>query len=210
MATTTPREPEPFDGPPWSGDVLVPGLPEAFDEPHNARLRLAVGRQQVDTPDDSNSFYATCQAPAPSDSTQRITVAVRREVVDTLRDAQLWTVAAQLFGIVLEELENASHLFQGLTRPLFDGDDVNADQQVLIYVIRPDHDAIWQPAEGGFPMLGPPPHKRVFVVLVKPIPENPSGIFGIAEHWNWVEEDPLRDGLPVSFGKRYTKKLWSR
>jgi len=128
----------------------------------------------------------------------------------------LRTTIAQYYGLVQDYLSSAVHLFQGLKRPLMDGNDKKADKSVLVYSWRPETDFIWtgSPFDGRLCQMVPP-EGRVFVVLVRPEtnPADYSGVgrvLGSIEKWNWVKEDPFLPSAPVEWKQRYDKKLWSR
>jgi hypothetical protein len=128
----------------------------------------------------------------------------------------LATYIAQYYGVVQDCMLNAVHLFRGLKRPLMDGDDEDADKNVLVFSWRPDADFVWEGSRfDGHVSERIPPLGRVFVVLVRPESQLISypgvgTVFGSIEKWNWVKEDPSLAGAPVDWNQRYDKKLWSR
>jgi hypothetical protein len=127
----------------------------------------------------------------------------------------LRTTVAQYYGLVQDYLLSAVHLFQGLKRPLMDGNDKEADKSVLVYSWRPETDFIWtgSPFDGRVCQMVPP-SGRVFVVLVRPEPQpvdhpGVGRVVGSIEKWNWVKEDPSLSSAPVDWNQRYDRKLWS-
>ncbi len=128
----------------------------------------------------------------------------------------LATAIAQYHGLVQDYLLSAVHLFQGLKRPLMDGEDKNVDRNVLVYSWRSAVDFVWTGSrfEGRIVQMVPP-LGRVFVVLVRPelqAADYPGvgKVLGTIERWNWVKEDPDLPSAPIDWKQRYDKKLWSR
>ena len=134
--------------------------------------------------------------------------------VETFRRHVAWgmkTPMAQYYGIVQEGLLGVEHIFRGLNRDLSFGDDMNADENVLVYVWRPEYDYEWIGAPyGGIPEEKNPPDGKVFVVLAREEETNDYGVVGSIERWNWVREDPERSLLPVRAKQRYGKAMWSK
>jgi len=156
-------------------------------------------------------FYKVVSAPSPDSPTTTIRLGVRHETVEQYLNAQTLTTMAQLVDIVFDHLEDAVHLFRGLQRPLCDGEDMNADKNVLVYVIAPEFDVAWvHAADGGYAVKLEPPPNRVFVALVRMEEGLPDGVQGTIEHWNWVHADRFLKDAPVGHGKRYSEKVWSR
>lgn len=159
--------------------------------------------------EESTDFYTIIEAPDPDDRNKRVKLGVRHETVKQLKDAQLWTSMALLVDVVGHNLPFAAHVFRGLKRPLFDGKDMNADQDVVIYSFTPEEDVYWvNAADGGYSSRLPPPPGRTFVVLVKLEKGLPNGVVGTIEHWNWVHMDPILHDAPDKYGSRYSEKVW--
>lgn len=118
------------------------------------------------------------------------------------------TMVAQLYGNV-RDVRRAEHLFRGVKRPLMHGDDMNGDQDVLIYSWRPRYEYLWIGSQfNGSAAEVTPPGGRVFVVLVRQFKaQDTHGVLGTIEHWSWVEEGTL-PGTPVDCDERYASKLW--
>ena len=161
-------------------------------------------------PDSTGPYWDIVTALSP-DQEETIRFGVQYDTVKSVVREKLSTVVAQYYGIVQEGLQNASHLFRGLKRPLFHEGDSEADGSVLIYSWRPKVDYVW----AGSPYNGTPRPKsqvpgRVFVVLVRKTDQAEYNVVGNIEHWNWVEEDSKLENAPVDWPDRYIEKLWSR
>jgi hypothetical protein len=97
-----------------------------------------------------------------------------------------------------------------------DGDDKEADQNVLVYAWRPEIDYVWVGSQQDGRLLAKtPPGGLAFVVLIRlelePITYPDVGsVAGSIEKWNWVKEDPLVAHAPFDFRERYETRLWSR
>jgi hypothetical protein len=91
------------------------------------------------------------------------------------------------------------------------GDNMKADESVLVYTWRSPDDYEWAgtPQYGG-PQPVNPPADIVFVVLAREETPDENGVVGSIEHWNWVRADPNIPHAPVDSTERYGGKLWSR
>ena len=150
-----------------------------------------------------------CALPRHPDDTVRL--GIRNAVFQRLQEKVLATTIAQYYMLVRPELCQARQLFRGLQRDLMFGDDMNADQNILIYCWRPQRDYVWVGDQHSTTMPRPmtPPSNRVFVVLARPHTEpDENGVYGELLKWNWVDGDPT-DG-PTGRGGRYKEPLWSR
>lgn len=156
-------------------------------------------------------YFEFVDAPSPEDPSQTVKLGIRPFTFRRFVDLGFATGLAQYYGIVQDGLIVAEHAFRGLQRPLMLGDDMNADQTVVIYAWRPQFDCEWSgyPWDGNVVRLEPPPN-RVFVVLVREEPANEFGVSGSIEKWNWVAEDSELRGAPIEWQARYRERLWSR
>lgn len=124
---------------------------------------------------------------------------------------QSWLLG-QLYGVVAPGLIFARHVFQGLKREMFVGDNTTAakDKLALSWDAQRDAEAIGSAHDLKLRFCDAPPN-RVFVVYVSPnrmLQEFPD-LFGWAEHWTWVGADPSLSGAPVEWDTRYDRKVWS-
>jgi hypothetical protein len=148
-------------------------------------------------------------APSLTDPTSTIKLGVRPATFGQYADRGLNTSIAQYYGIVQGGLVSARHAFRGLNRPLALGNDMDADQSVVVYTWRSQNDYEWLGDRfNGNPVAMVPPQGRVFVVLVREVVV--EGICGSIERWNWIREDPGLPHAPVDWRLRYGEKLWSR
>ena len=91
------------------------------------------------------------------------------------------------------------------------GDDMRADESVLVYTWRSSVDFEWHGSrQDGLPVQMVPPAGRVFAVLVRREVPGESGCLGSIEKWNWITEDPRVPEAPIGWARRYDKSLWSR
>ena|ERR1035437_1610927 len=162
------------------------------------------------------SYVDIVKGRSPADPEQTVNLGLGEASFQRNLRFGLSTAIAQYYGMVQDCMFSAVHLFQGLKRPLMDGDDKNVDKSVLVYSWRPEADFVWagSPLDGrAIPKV--PPLGRVFVVLVRSEsqPADYPGvgtILGSIEKWNWVKEDSFLPKAPVDWKQRYEKKLWSR
>lgn len=109
------------------------------------------------------------EARSPSESDLIVKLGVRETCFQQLSKYALATTIAQYYGLVQDGLLNATHLFEGIKRPLMHGDDKNVDETVLVYSWRPAFDYQWEGYQNeGNAIKRIPPVGRVFVVLVRP------------------------------------------
>lgn len=162
----------------------------------------------VSSPAADNPYYQIIEAASPDDREKVVNLGVRHVTMQRATARHRRTLVAQYFGIV-RDVRHAQHLFQGLNRPLLDGDDMKGDQGVLIYSWRPTHDYLWIGSQfDGSAAQVTPPARRVFVVLARQYKEpDEHGVIGSIEHWTWVEEGTL-PGTPVDWNARYARKIW--
>lgn len=119
---------------------------------------------------------------------------------------------AQWLGLVAQGLVLAEHIFQGLKRPLCDGDDMEADKRKLAISWRPGLDFWWTETDrfdSGKLAFRDAPDEKVFVVNASPNRRKdqfPSVGFWI-ERWYWVRESNTLKGAPVDWENRYDRKL---
>src|SRR5690348_2948307 len=110
---------------------------------------------------------------SPSDPVLAVRLGLRQESLQQFVRHNLSTAVAQYYGIVQESLWEAVHAFRGLNRPLMHGQDMRADEHVVIYSWRPETDYVWIGGRfGGKPAAKDPPSNRVFAVLIREEPEN--------------------------------------
>lgn len=152
------------------------------------------------------------EAPSPLDPRRTVTLGIRRDTFQQYAKRGLLWAIAQYYGIVQDGLLQAHHCFRGLKRRLMLGDDMHADESVLIYTWRPTDDYEWNgTAQDGMPRpINPAPAGLVFAVLAREETPDENGVIGSIEHWNWVREDPNIPHAPVDWRERYGSNLWSR
>jgi hypothetical protein len=157
-------------------------------------------------------YHDVVEAPSPQDPATIVRLGVRKATFGSYAERSLASAIGQYFGVVQEGMVMARHVFRGLKRPLLLGENMNADENVLVYSWRSEIDAEWAGSRGeGHPeLISPPPVGRVFVVLVREEQPNEHGIIGSIERWNWIREDPALPHAPVDWEQRYGQKLWSR
>lgn len=116
----------------------------------------------------------------------------------------------QYHGLVQGGLLGARHLFRGVKRPFSLGDDMNADQKVLVYSWKPRWDWVCRGGRSGvYPVNLEPPEGYVFTVLVNQYDDVDSfGVSGSIEDFSWVKEDSRLAGAPVNYDTRYRERLW--
>jgi hypothetical protein len=119
---------------------------------------------------------------------------------------------AQLFGIVDQGIVLVEHVFQGLKRPLCDGEDMDADRLKLVFSWKPILDYCWLEAnrfDDSKLETRQAPVGKVFVVILSPNKVKdayPSTDFWI-ERWYWVRESNTLAKAPVGWEDRYDIKL---
>ena len=124
----------------------------------------------------------------------------------------LRTEIAQGYGIVVQGMILARHMFRDLKRNLYDGSDEDQGPNKLIYSWRPTWDCLWlgDRFSGRIERVSPPENK-VFVVIVTPNDSITVGTpAGWCVRWTWVDEDPLLKEAPIGWQKRYGEKIFTR
>ncbi|WP_223478394.1 hypothetical protein [Oricola indica] len=125
---------------------------------------------------------------------------------------QTWQVG-QMYGVVGTGMIFTQHVFRGLKRDMFVGDDRKADRsKYAVSWAAPNDVRFAEDAQGGYLEYYPAPEGCIFVVYIsinRMLVEFPD-IFGWAEHWTWVDEDPGKSGAPVEWADRYEELVWSR
>ncbi len=124
----------------------------------------------------------------------------------------LRTEIAQGYGIIVQGMIMARHVFRGLKRGVYDGSDENQGPKKLAYSWRPAYDCLWlgDKFSGRIERVNPP-KDRVFVVIVSPNSAvNVGTPAGWINRWNWVYEDELLKEAPIDWQKRYDRKIWTR
>lgn len=123
---------------------------------------------------------------------------------------------AQLYEIVIPGLILSKHLFQGVKRPLYCDNTINADESKLVFSRVPAFDVIINRGlTNGGPVIEkrPTPAGKTFVVIVSPNirhrTEYPT-IDGWLDRWNWVPEDSGLPEAPENWVDRYDKKIYTR
>lgn len=119
----------------------------------------------------------------------------------------------QMFGVMGPGLILARHVFKGLRREMFVGDDKRAASDKLALSWRPERDArLAGPKENPILEFNDAPKDRVFVVYIslnQMLGDFPD-IYGWAEHWAWVQQSAELPEAPVEYEVRFDNRLWSR
>ncbi len=121
---------------------------------------------------------------------------------------QSWELG-QLYGVLATGIISATHIFQGLRRPMSVNGDMEADKSKLIFTWVAHRDA--QLSREGQISYCAAPLGAVFFVIVSPnlmIDRYPD-IYGWAERWGWLEAHSTLRGAPIDFDTRYDTRLWS-
>jgi hypothetical protein len=152
------------------------------------------------------------EAPSAEDPQYTVKLGIRQDTFQQYARHLLFTAVAQYYGIVQDGLHSARHCFRGLKRPLMLGEDIHADEGVLVYTWRSLDDYEWAgtPQYGRPQPMRPTPVGIVFAVLAREQTMDECGVVGTVEHWNWVREDPNLPHAPIDWQERYGSKLWSR
>lgn len=90
------------------------------------------------------------------------------------------------------------------------GEDMHADERILIYVWRPEADFEWVGGRQSraFPQKRLPPPGRIFVVLVRPLDRpDKHGVSGTILKWNWIHGD-VNTTPTVDDEDRYIQQEW--
>lgn len=137
-----------------------------------------------------------------------LTTTLRRMV-----EFNLATAIAQYYGNVQEGLmfaDDVVHLFKGLERPLMDGENMQADRDMLMYSWVPGWDWEWD-RSSQLPKPRTPPAERVFTITARPFAQpDEYGAVGVVLHWGWKDEDSMLKGAPVDPKERFSTKVWSK
>lgn len=125
---------------------------------------------------------------------------------------QRWQIG-QMYWVVGTGLISANHVFRGLRREMYVGDDKDADEKKLAVSWASPHDARAVGDSFGAiqPEYHPAPAGCAFVVYIsinKMLGKFPD-VYGWAEHWTWVDGDPGSPGAPVEWQERYEERVWS-
>ncbi len=123
----------------------------------------------------------------------------------------LRTEIAQAYGIIVNGMIMARHIFKGLKRGVCDGSEDNQGPNKLIYSWLPKFDYVWR----GDPFTGKiepvaAPQGKVFVVIVSPNSDINAENVGWIERWNWVDQDKEVKEAPIGFKHRYDGNIWTR
>jgi hypothetical protein len=153
-------------------------------------------------------YWDIVDAPSPFNPDEAIKLGVRTE---SFRIAQrTGTAIAQYLLMVRFGLNRTLHVFRGVERNMKHRDDMNADEKIAAYILRPSTDVEWvgDRFSGTIRKL-PAPARRVFVVLTRPF-ESPDeyGVGGAILRWNWV--DANEHFAPIDHTERYREMLWSK
>lgn len=121
-----------------------------------------------------------------------------------------------LLKIIDPGLILAKHVFRGLRRPLWYGDDSDGERSKLVYSWKPTKDYDWQHArrfDGAAGVIErPAPADQVFVVITTPNQlraEFPDVDYWIENTWTWAEEDKELAFAPTGWSNRYDEKVVS-
>ena len=153
-------------------------------------------------------------APPPGSSVaaEAVTFALLADDLKPYGSRGQFTAIAQFYELVIPGLILPRHIFQGLERPLCYDDDMEADEQKLIYSQKPEFDYEWIGGLHGRTQRRQASPRKVFVVIISPnerYRQTYPGIAGWIERWNWVDEDRDLRGAPMNWVDRYSKKLYT-
>ena len=140
-------------------------------------------------------------------------IGITNEAIAARARRGLRHLLGQMYGVVGPGMIMAQHVFQGLQRHMYVRDDEEADSEKLAVSWSARRDAILA-GDRSDPNLEyqAAPENRVFVVYVsinRSLDQFPD-IYGWAEHWTWIANDPNLPGAPIDWETRYTRKLWSK
>jgi len=121
------------------------------------------------------------------------------------------TAIAQFFKLVGNGLIVTRHIFYGLNRPLFDDDNMKADQEKIIHSRKPPRDYRWK-TRYELEQISAPPGKVFVTIVSKNVKHNSRFpmVYGWVDRWNWVEEDIGLPEAPINWVDRYRKKIYTR
>ncbi len=163
-------------------------------------------------------YWDIVSVSSPNNKSDTVGFGVLKTTVALYVEAMAKTFLCQYHGIVQDGIADAVHAFRGVNRPLLHDENMQADQDVLVYTWRPDCDWIWIGGRHHDPHCELPqmiavdlPPRLVPVVLVRELQEtDKDGVSGTVEQWSFVREDDALPGAPVGWKTRYEDKLWSR
>ncbi len=136
---------------------------------------------------------------------------VKQTTFELYYAVQWFSPIAQYYGLVQDGLTEARHLFRGVTRPLLQNGDMNADERVIAYTWRPALDWEWSGTPwDGEPVEMPAPTNAVFFVQVLEHDQDEHGISGAIAHWGWLDEDQVLKHAPVEWKERYGPNAGTR
>ena len=125
---------------------------------------------------------------------------------------QRWLIG-QMYGVVGTGLIMTEHLFKGLRRMMMTDNSHDAAREMYAASWKAPRDAYLAGEEhAAYLEYQNAPPGKVFVVyissnsMLRDFPE----IWGWAEHWAWIAEDPNESGAPVDWESRYDQRIWSQ
>lgn len=141
-----------------------------------------------------------------------IKIGVTKKKPSSQKRSRAKACAGQFYGIVDNGLIHAEHVFRGLRRSMHVGnnDDAAAEKLAASWLAARDARLVGDKSDATVDFRTAPPDK-VFVVYIsvnKMLREYPS-IYGWAEHWTWVQADPVEIGAPIQWLERYEARIWS-
>lgn len=141
-----------------------------------------------------------------------MTIGVAKKTIEDRLSFGLSVSLGQLYGVVIPGLIFAKHVFQGLKRPMYVGNNPEADGEKLAFAWSATEDARLVGSAQQFGIeFWPAPEGRVFTVYISPnrmLGEFPE-IAGWVEHWTWLPSSPTLADAPIDWETRYERKLWS-
>ena len=152
-------------------------------------------------------------APIVTGQSQSVLLGVPKKSIEAKAERGFSVSLGQLYGIVHSGLIFAKHAFQGFKRPMYAGDDREADGAKISFTWSAKEDArLVGNAQQHSLEFSPAPNDRVFAVYISPnemLTEFPD-IMGWIEHWTWLPKSNSLQDAPIDWETRYDKKLWSR
>lgn len=123
------------------------------------------------------------------------------------------SVYAQFERLVVKALKNPDFIFLGLERGLFNDDNLEGDNEKLIYVFSPRFDYVWKGDKSdGTIEKEVKPKGCIFTVIVSKNKKHKSqykDIFGFIEEWNWCDKES-QGKKPVGWIDRYDKLIFEK
>ncbi len=118
-----------------------------------------------------------------------------------------------MHGVVGTGLIFTEHVFKGLKRDMYVRKDRDAAKNKLAltwkagrdaYLVGPAHDCRveFHPAAPGTVFA-------VYISINAMLKDFPA-IYGWAEHWTWIDDDPDVVGAPIDWQDRYDEQLWRK